>query len=1534
MAYIDIPTGFTGFTVDVFRGSTSDSEGDVTKVLFAITFQEKSNDVQFSISSGNDHWSALTPTGEYIGLKNPEIIQINRDSAVVMFTMDEKYPSNSLMTLCARNAAAGYNVNNLDYARAFTPNTITGAIGFTSNEYGGGTNDEGEVERIVFNISFSTRRNEVEFEISDGDEDWAVLMGDGSQICLKNPHVLFQNRDGATIVFQMYDPAQNNLPAAERWCGYPSNSPGILVRRHELAKWTISEIDEDHPFIPVQSIVFPSYIPVGERINLHSQVVVYPMNSTLRGIEWSIKNAGATEAQLSNGWITTVNPGSITLTARIPNGGGIGTDFYQDVSVHVIENWITIEEHPHLANAIIAGRITEELAVIATTEFGDITYQWYRSSDQTNEYGTAIANATDPIFPIPKSLVPGNYYYFCEVRKTNFPSVRTKVAYVRVRDDLKSLSIYPSSASIPPGAQQQFAVDRNPTTSDESLPTLWFSSDAGIISIDENGLATAHNPGNVTITARIGNVSTSIIVRAVYTPVNSITFDMSTDLEAGNDYTLPKMVSPSDASFQDIIWEVLNGGTTGATISNGVLHVFAAGDLVIRGTILNGLNPTSDFSQEFSLHVEKAYVPVSNVGLNNLPVSPRVGEIIALHGSVVPSNASSQYITWSVLSAGSTRAKITSGNLLSVEEPGNVIVRATVEKGISAKSNYTKDFNITFKSAFVPVTAIEGFPESVQYYEGVMDESGAGGIRLSAHVVPENADNTQIQYRVSENDESGLQPKIVNGVLYFDPTGMTYEDEISIRIKMTVVNGLSDGVNYVNEALIYVNAPASPDVFVPIIQANWALPSVLRAYRPIIIDKSDITPYDASRKNKIWAIDREGDIEGAAAIMFLPTDENHEDLVANGVLFDDKYDWEQKANYIYPMSGGKLKVTLSVMDGLEIGTNFVDERVLNILDPFIAVTGILNMPTTVYTDNVYYLSPEINTGDGMNEQTAIWDDRISTFKDIKYSILKGQDLATIDANGNLTATRTGEITLLLTIPSGLQEEFEWHGEQFDRVDYTQKFTIKIEKGESASGLAALIAGKKTQKIITLTLANRRTVEVYTKADYEKLRAIRPANQQMSISGVTFARQDVVSVNFESSFNYSDLSNFGRNMTNLTKINKIPDSARNLRNFLMGCTKFNQAISIPKSITGDRCLEGFLRDCTAFNQPITIPAVNGNKCLESFLRGCKSFNRPIVLPETIRGNYAMYSFMQGCTNFNSKITFPKNIHGIRCMENVLRDCEKFNQTVTLPEDITGHYNFAAFMFNCKAFVSPVIVPTEEFAEHVMNDVITMATFYRNSALGKEGTMLYGPGAEKFQERVGNQGSAELLPLRTLNLAEVEAPVEEEDDGYVGVIVNAQLEQNIGSDEYHVGDQVNLGINIANNSEKLGLTELTIDMQMPEALKLVGIEGSKDITVVKQMSDDSLVEEPADALTGDGIGIKNITLKVDALDLGEDLTVHVKTLAVLPGDLELSVVADFKESALQDADANNTDSVDVTILEVAVEEPEEPEEPEHGPEGEEG
>jgi len=173
----------------------------------------------------------------------------------------------------------------------------------------------------------------------------------------------------------------------------------------------------------------------------------------------------------------------------------------------------------------------------------------------------------------------------------------------------------------------------------------------------------------------------------VFVPVTNIT-GVPTTATVNTPLTLTGTVVPSTATNQTINWSVQSAGTTGATISGNTLNTTAAGTVTVRATIINGLTATTNYTQDFNITI---IVPVTNI--TGVPTTATAGTPLTLTGTVVPSNATNQNITWSVQNAGITGATI-SGNTLNTTAAGTVTVRATITNGL-ATTNYTQDFNIT-----------------------------------------------------------------------------------------------------------------------------------------------------------------------------------------------------------------------------------------------------------------------------------------------------------------------------------------------------------------------------------------------------------------------------------------------------------------------------------------------------------------------------------------------------------------------------------------------------------------------------------------------------------------------------------------------------------------------------------------------------------------------------------------------------------------------------------------------------------------------
>ena len=124
-------------------------------------------------------------------------------------------------------------------------------------------------------------------------------------------------------------------------------------------------------------------------------------------------------------------------------------------------------------------------------------------------------------------------------------------------------------------------------------------------------------------------------------PVTNIT-GVPASATAGTPLTLNGTVSPSNATNQTIVWSVTNAGTTGATITGNTLNTTNTGSVTITATVVNGQTASTNYTQNFTVTVNAAFVAVSNI--TGIPASATVGTPLTLSGTVSPSNATNQTI--------------------------------------------------------------------------------------------------------------------------------------------------------------------------------------------------------------------------------------------------------------------------------------------------------------------------------------------------------------------------------------------------------------------------------------------------------------------------------------------------------------------------------------------------------------------------------------------------------------------------------------------------------------------------------------------------------------------------------------------------------------------------------------------------------------------------------------------------------------------------------------------------------------------------
>ncbi|MCL1874990.1 MAG: hypothetical protein FWF87_01870 [Synergistaceae bacterium] len=85
---------------------------------------------------------------------------------------------------------------------------------------------------------------------------------------------------------------------------------------------------------------------------------------------------------------------------------------------------------------VTEGKITESLTIAASATMGaTLNYQWFSNTTDSTVGGTPISGANGANFPIPTTLKPGTYYYYCEVSAAGADPILSNVVKVTVKSD-------------------------------------------------------------------------------------------------------------------------------------------------------------------------------------------------------------------------------------------------------------------------------------------------------------------------------------------------------------------------------------------------------------------------------------------------------------------------------------------------------------------------------------------------------------------------------------------------------------------------------------------------------------------------------------------------------------------------------------------------------------------------------------------------------------------------------------------------------------------------------------------------------------------------------------------------------------------------------------------------------------------------------------------------------------------------------------------------------------------------------------------
>ncbi len=134
----------------------------------------------------------------------------------------------------------------------------------------------------------------------------------------------------------------------------------------------------------------------------------------------------------------------------------------------------------------------------------------------------------------------------------------------------------------------------------------------------------------------------------------------------GKSILLSGAVVPYNASKKTIRWSIKDAGGTGAAISNNnMLTAYAEGNIIVTAQVFNGIGNAKHFTQDFVINVEdefKNFIKTEDIVMTS-PTIWDIDEPLVLTGYVTPSNATHNFIQWSIKNDGNTKSKITNNEL-------------------------------------------------------------------------------------------------------------------------------------------------------------------------------------------------------------------------------------------------------------------------------------------------------------------------------------------------------------------------------------------------------------------------------------------------------------------------------------------------------------------------------------------------------------------------------------------------------------------------------------------------------------------------------------------------------------------------------------------------------------------------------------------------------------------------------------------------------------------------------------------------------
>ena len=261
---------------------------------------------------------------------------------------------------------------------------------------------------------------------------------------------------------------------------------------------------------------------------------VAPSDATDKTVKWSSSNTAVVTVD-GYGTLTAVAEGSAVVIAAAGDQSASCVITVLKKVIPVLS--VSLDRH---AVTLEPGQSTTLVATVSPSDATDKTVSWTNSDDSVISLSggsiTALKEGTSTV-----TATAGDKSASCVVTVTKGVIPVTSVALDK------------ASMTLEKGESATLVATVSPSDATDKTVT-WSSSDASIVSVDQNGTILALKGGSAAVMAKAGEKSATCHV-TVFSPVTGVTLDRySVALEVGQKTTLLATVNPEDATDKTLTW--------------------------------------------------------------------------------------------------------------------------------------------------------------------------------------------------------------------------------------------------------------------------------------------------------------------------------------------------------------------------------------------------------------------------------------------------------------------------------------------------------------------------------------------------------------------------------------------------------------------------------------------------------------------------------------------------------------------------------------------------------------------------------------------------------------------------------------------------------------------------------------------------------------------------------------------------------------------------------------------------------------------